>query len=147
MYVLSSLYNCTVKSRDTLPILSSTRRQYVLERTNVLKRCDCSIDWYMLRNVQNMKPVLNLTGFSFCNFVNSTQRVTFKIREWTIKCNKASVLFCYHFFIYHQDVFYRSSCSFISFDCLSGKYMSRDMWFPTMRHFDKCRLRRACAAF
>ena len=26
------------------------------------------------------------------------------------------------------------------------EYMSRDMWFPTMWHFDKCRLRRACAA-
>ena len=25
-------------------------------------------------------------------------------------------------------------------------YMSRDMRFPTMWHFDKCRLRRACAA-
>ena len=24
--------------------------------------------------------------------------------------------------------------------------MCRDMWFPTMRYFDKCRLRRACAA-
>ena len=24
--------------------------------------------------------------------------------------------------------------------------MSRDMWFPTMWHFDKCRLRHACAA-
>ena len=24
-------------------------------------------------------------------------------------------------------------------------HMSRDMWFPTMWHFDKCRLRRACA--
>ena len=24
--------------------------------------------------------------------------------------------------------------------------MSSDMWFPTMWHFDKCRLRRACAA-
>ena len=23
--------------------------------------------------------------------------------------------------------------------------MSRDMWFPTMWHFDKCRLKRACA--
>ena len=28
-----------------------------------------------------------------------------------------------------------------------SKYLSRDMWFPTMWHFDKCRLRRACAAF
>ena len=28
-----------------------------------------------------------------------------------------------------------------------NKYnLSRDMWFPTMWHFDKCRLRRACAA-
>ena len=24
--------------------------------------------------------------------------------------------------------------------------LSRDMWFPTMWHFDKCRLRRVCAA-
>ena len=24
--------------------------------------------------------------------------------------------------------------------------MSSDTWFPTMWHFDKCRLRRACAA-
>ena len=24
--------------------------------------------------------------------------------------------------------------------------MSRDMWFPTMLHFDKCKLRRACGA-
>ena len=24
--------------------------------------------------------------------------------------------------------------------------MSRDMWFSTMWHFDKCRLRRACVA-
>ena len=27
-----------------------------------------------------------------------------------------------------------------------GTYMSRGTWFPTMWHFDKCRLRRACAA-
>ena len=25
-------------------------------------------------------------------------------------------------------------------------YLSREMWFPTMWHFDKCRLRQACAA-
>ena len=25
-------------------------------------------------------------------------------------------------------------------------YMSLEMWFPTMWHFDKCRLKRACAA-
>ena len=24
--------------------------------------------------------------------------------------------------------------------------MNRDMWFPTVWHFDKCRLRRACVA-
>ena len=30
---------------------------------------------------------------------------------------------------------------------LSRRYdLSRDMWFPTIWHFDKCRLRRACAA-
>ena len=29
---------------------------------------------------------------------------------------------------------------------LKTHYMSRDMWFPTMWHFDKCRLRPACAA-
>ena len=27
-----------------------------------------------------------------------------------------------------------------------GLYMSHGMWFPTMWHFDKCRLRQACAA-
>ena len=26
-------------------------------------------------------------------------------------------------------------------------YMSCDTWFPTIWHFDKCKLRRACAAF
>ena len=27
-----------------------------------------------------------------------------------------------------------------------GEYISHDMWLPTMWHFDKCRLTRACAA-
>ena len=27
-----------------------------------------------------------------------------------------------------------------------NKHLSRDMWFPTMLYFDKCRLRRACTA-
>ena len=32
------------------------------------------------------------------------------------------------------------------FDDKAHKQMSRDMWFPTMLHFDKCRLRRVWAA-
>ena len=49
---------------------------------------------------------------------------------------------------------YKKVIGFRKSEVVSGKstekaesiQFSRDMWFPTMRHFDMCRLRRACAA-
>ena len=42
----------------------------------------------------------------------------------------------------------QSLCCRLSFIQKMGQQkLSRDMWFPTMWHFDKCRLRRVCAAF
>ena len=57
---------------------------------------------------------------------------------------------------YHTSAFFRVWSAEMNITCTNIDYiinswqlkwhMSCDMWFPTMWHFDKCRLRRACTA-
>ena len=73
------------------------------------------------------------------------RRLQSLVRVYT--CQNATLLeisFTGYFSKIHADTEQQSHVEMIDTD-IGIVYLSRDMWFPTMRHFDKCRLRRACA--
>ena len=44
---------------------------------------------------------------------------------------------------WHHQTHWKKNCRHLHF---VPTHLSREMWFPTTWHFDKCRLRRACVA-
>ena len=90
--------------------------------------------WYNESADRPVHPRTLISPFVFC----SLEIITHVTRLAT--CKIFSTLACLRSWV---GWFMDDLCFF----CNRLAYLSHDMWFPAMWHFDKRRLRRACAAF